>query len=42
VGHEVSVVELYTESLGESGSGAGTLVGMLHINATRIADALSG
>ncbi|MGH3650447.1 MAG: metal ABC transporter substrate-binding protein [Acidimicrobiia bacterium] len=42
VGHEVRVVELYTESLGESGSGADTLVGMLHINATRIADALSG
>ncbi|HUG07314.1 MAG TPA: metal ABC transporter substrate-binding protein [Acidimicrobiia bacterium] len=41
VGEEVSVVELYTESLGETRSGAATLVGMLRSNAIAIADALS-
>lgn len=41
VGEEVSVVELYTESLGEPGSGAGTLIEMLRANTTAIADALS-
>lgn len=40
-GGEVSVVELYTGSLGEPGSGADTLVGMLVSNATLIAEALS-
>jgi zinc/manganese transport system substrate-binding protein len=37
----VEVVGLYTESLGEPGSGADTLVGMLTTNAQRITDALS-
>lgn len=40
VGGGVEVVELYSESLGEPGSGADTLVGMLISNATLIADAL--
>jgi len=42
VGDEVTVVELYTESLGEPGSGADTLIGMLSTNARRIAEALAG
>lgn len=41
VGGEVEVVELFTESLGEPGSGAETLIEMLITNATRISDALS-
>ena len=41
VGAEVAVVELFTESLGEPGSGAETLVGMLLADARLIADALS-
>ncbi|HEY6635360.1 MAG TPA: metal ABC transporter substrate-binding protein, partial [Acidimicrobiia bacterium] len=40
VGEEVAVVELYTESLGEPGSDAETLIGMLLTNSRRIADAL--
>jgi zinc/manganese transport system substrate-binding protein len=40
VGDEVSVVLLYTGSLGESGSGAETYAGMLRTNAVRIAAAL--
>ena len=39
-GPDVEVVELYTGSLGEPGSGADTLVGMLRVNAQRIAEAL--
>jgi zinc/manganese transport system substrate-binding protein len=42
VGGEVKVVELFTESLGEPGSDAESLVGMLTTNAARIADALAG
>ena len=42
VGDDVSVVELYTGSLGEPGSEADTLIGMLVTNARRIAQALSG
>lgn len=42
VGSDVSVVELYTGSLGEAGSEADTLIGMLATNARRIAEALSG
>ena len=42
VGEDVAVVALYTESLGEPGSDAGTLTGMLRANARAIADALSG
>lgn len=41
VGGEVDVVELYTESLGEPGSGAETYLGMLRIDAIRIAGTLS-
>jgi len=41
VDHEVEVVSLYTGSLGEEGSGAETLVGMLITNAERIASGLS-
>ncbi|HEX6286993.1 MAG TPA: metal ABC transporter substrate-binding protein [Acidimicrobiia bacterium] len=41
VGSDVSVVELYTGSLGEPGSGAETLVGMLLTDTTLIADALA-
>lgn len=40
-GSEISVVGLYTESLGEPGSGADTLIGMLTTNAQSVADALS-
>ena len=40
-GEEIRVVILYTGSLGEPGSGADTLIGMLRINAERIASALS-
>jgi zinc/manganese transport system substrate-binding protein len=40
-GAHVAVVELYVGSLGEPGSGADTLIGMLTTNAQRIADALS-
>jgi zinc/manganese transport system substrate-binding protein len=36
----VSVVELFTESIGEPGSGAESLIEMLTTNATRIAEAL--
>lgn len=42
VGEEVSVVELYTESLGEDGSGAETLTSMILTDARLIADAISG
>jgi zinc/manganese transport system substrate-binding protein len=38
---DVAVVELYSESLGDPGSGADTYAGMMRTNATRIADALS-
>lgn len=41
VGDTVTVVDLYTGSLGEPGSGAETLIGMLVINARLIAEALS-
>jgi zinc/manganese transport system substrate-binding protein len=40
LGEDVEVVPLFTESLGESGSGADTLIGMLKTNAARIAEAL--
>jgi zinc/manganese transport system substrate-binding protein len=40
-GEEVIVVELFTGSLGEPGSGADTLIGMLTTNAQLIAEALS-
>lgn len=38
---EIAVVELYTGSLGEPGSGAETLIDMLRTDATLIADALN-
>jgi zinc/manganese transport system substrate-binding protein len=41
VGDDVEVVELYTESLGDPGSGADTLIGMLSTDAGLIGDALS-
>lgn len=41
IGEDVTVVKLYTGSLGEPGSGAETLIGMLQSNATLIAQALS-
>ncbi|MGV3760159.1 MAG: metal ABC transporter solute-binding protein, Zn/Mn family [Actinomycetota bacterium] len=41
-GTDVEVVELFTESLGEAGSGADTYLGMVRTNAQRIADALAG
>ncbi len=41
VGGDVQVVELYTESLGEEGSGAETYVEMMRTNAGRIAGALA-
>lgn len=40
VGDEIAIVELYTESLGEPGSAADTLAGLLMENTTRIATAL--
>jgi zinc/manganese transport system substrate-binding protein len=40
VGAEIEVVELYTESLGEPGSGATTYIEMMRTNVTRIVDAL--
>lgn len=39
--HAVTIVQLYTGSLGPTGSGADTLIGMLLTNAERIADGLS-
>lgn len=41
VGSTIAVVPLYTGSLGEPGSGADTLIGMLRTDARLIADALS-
>jgi zinc/manganese transport system substrate-binding protein len=41
LGGEVQVVELFTGSLGEPGSGAETLIDMLRFDATRIAEALT-
>ncbi|MBW3666097.1 MAG: metal ABC transporter substrate-binding protein [Actinobacteria bacterium] len=40
LGGDVEVVPLFTESLGEPGSEADTLIGMLKTNAARIAEAL--
>lgn len=40
-GSDVEVVELFTESLGEDGSGAETYVTMMQLNAERIGDALA-
>lgn len=38
---DVAVVELFSESLGDEGSGADTYAGMVRTNATRIAEALA-
>jgi zinc/manganese transport system substrate-binding protein len=40
VGYDVEVVELYTGSLGESGTEGDTLLGLLRANARRISEAL--
>lgn len=40
VGRDVAVVQLFTDALGEPGSGADTYVGMLRTNAESIAEAL--
>ena len=40
-GGEVSVVPIFTDSLGEPGSGADTYLGMIHTNAARVAEALT-
>jgi zinc/manganese transport system substrate-binding protein len=42
VGEDVAVVELYTESLGDPGSGAETLIDLVVSNARLVADALAG
>jgi zinc/manganese transport system substrate-binding protein len=42
LGGEVAVVTLYTDSLGEPGSGADTYAGMMRVDARRIAEALGG
>ena len=42
VSWDVEIVELYTGSLGPPGSGAETYVGMMRVNADRVARALSG
>lgn len=42
LGEDVRVVELFSGSLGEPGSGAETLIEMLVINAERVAEALGG
>jgi zinc/manganese transport system substrate-binding protein len=42
VGRRVAVVELFTESLGEEGSGAETYANMMRLDAERIAEALGG
>ena len=39
-GNEVAVVELFSDSLGEPGSGGETYIGMMSANAQRIGDAL--
>jgi zinc/manganese transport system substrate-binding protein len=39
---DVDVVELFSESLGDEGSGGETYAGMIRTNAERIADALAG
>jgi zinc/manganese transport system substrate-binding protein len=41
VGRDVAVVELFSESLGEAGSGADTYVGLVRVDAERIAAALT-
>jgi zinc/manganese transport system substrate-binding protein len=41
VGRQIAVVDIFTSSLSEEGSGADTLIGMLRTNADRIAEALS-
>jgi zinc/manganese transport system substrate-binding protein len=42
VGSSVQVVELYTGSIGEPGSEAGSYIGMMLTNGRRLADALGG
>jgi zinc/manganese transport system substrate-binding protein len=40
IGEDIAVVEIFTESLGEPGSDADTYIGMMTVNAERIAAAL--
>jgi zinc/manganese transport system substrate-binding protein len=40
MGRDIAVIELFTESLGEPGSGAETYIGMMTVNAQRIASTL--
>jgi zinc/manganese transport system substrate-binding protein len=40
-GREILVVEIFTDSLGEPGSGADTYLGMIRTNAARVAEALT-
>jgi zinc/manganese transport system substrate-binding protein len=42
VGHEVEVIQLYTGSLGEAGSGAETYLDMMRASTDSIVDALTG
>lgn len=42
VGHNIIVIELFTDSLGKSGSGADTYAGLITTNATLVADGLLG
>lgn len=42
VGHPVEVIQLYTGTLGEPGSGADTYLGMMHTSTDRIVAALTG
>ena len=41
VGRPIEVIELYTDALGEPGSGADTYEGMMRTNVERIRDALA-
>ncbi len=41
VGGDIQVVELFTESLGDSDSDGATYIDMVRANATRIAEALA-
>jgi len=41
VGGDIAVVELFSESLGEEGSGAETYLGMMQLNADLVAEALT-
>ena len=42
LGGEVAVIELFSESLGDAGSGADTYIGMMRTNTDLIVGALAG